>query len=195
MLPTRRTHHLHPGRWSSEQARYFVTICTAQRQPGLTHPALAPILHQAWDALAENGDVAILCRTIMPDHLHLLFRLGPRLSVGQVVGKFKTGVWSAMQARGLAWQRDFYEHRLRPEDAQEGVGWYIFLNPYRKSLAGLDESWPWWRLDEPTAFVFPSQLRPGGCPPPEWLGQVAAWRAGQRWLRQPKPPAGRRAKL
>lgn len=183
MTTKRRTHRMHYGRWSKGQARYFVTICTTKRRPGLTSLNLGGELHFAWDALIENGDCRLLCRTIMPDHMHILLALGAKLSLGQVVGKYKFSTRLALLAQGLSWQRDFFERRLRPDDEQEGYGLYIFLNPYRKRLIKLNEAWPGWNLDCPECFQFPALLREGRYPQQEWLGDGESWRRRQTWLK------------
>ncbi len=117
------------------------------------------------------ADVDLLAATIMPDHVHLLFTLGERLSVGQVTGKFKT----LARARGQAawrWQQDGYEHRLRPDESTDDYAFYIFMNPYRAGLCAVSQAWPRWVCPEPTRFRFLQHLDSTGAPPPEWLGTI-----------------------
>jgi len=161
--------------------RYFLTICTGDRQAGLTRVEIASSLHKAWDEIAAAKDVEILCRTIMPNHVHVLLRLGTRLTLGQVIGKWKTNTRVALKEAGLTWQRDFFERRLRPEDEQEPFGLYIFMNPYRSGLVQLNERWPWWRLDSPEVFQFPTLCKGDIYPQPEWLGQSDQWRCDRGW--------------
>jgi REP element-mobilizing transposase RayT len=172
---------MHAGRLSRPEARYFLTVCTLERKPGLAGSEIAAALHSAWADMQANDDIQILCRTIMPDHVHILAELGHRLTIGQVIGKWKTLTRMALQKQGLAWQRDFFERRLRPDDEQESFGRYIFLNPYTAKLVSLDQVWPYWRLDSPEAFAFPSMLREGLYPHPEWLAKNDEWRTIRGW--------------
>jgi hypothetical protein len=105
----------------------------------------------------------------MPDHIHFLFTLGPRLSLGQTIIKFKAKTKDAIEATGLEWQRDFFDHRLRAEDAMESFAKYIFLNPYRKGLIMHSESWAHWHLSGKYTPEFAQHLDAGGAPPVEWI--------------------------
>ena len=111
----------------------------------------------------------LLAATIMPDHVHLLFELGARLSIGRVCAKFKA-LGRHLGRDPWHWQQDQFEHRLRPSDDLERFGFYVFMNPYRAGLLPLDRVWPWWQCPTPERFDFLQRLRPTGAPQPEWLG-------------------------
>ena len=117
----------------------------------------------------------------MPDHVHILMELGRRLTIGQVVGKWKTLTGKKLIGHGLSWQRDFFEHTLRPDDDQESCGFYIFMNPYKARLVGLNETWPWWKLDRPREFAFSAMMKEGGIPQSEWLAKSNEWRQTRGW--------------
>jgi len=116
-----------------------------------------------------GGDTHTWAFTIMPDHLHWLFRLTGRLELGEVIAKLKFISRRELTANELAWQRDYYDHCLRPEESLEDYALYIFLNPYRAGLLAADAIWPWWWTAEPRALRFVTLLGPRGDPPPEWI--------------------------
>ena len=170
-LPERKTARLRWGRISVAGSRYFLTLCTKDRVPVLSSP---PVCDSILAALRPvyTDDAVLLAATIMPDHVHLLFTLGSRLTLGQVMGKFKT----LSRDRGFSpwhWQEDGFDHRLRAEDSTEDYGFYLFMNPYRASFLPTSQTWPWWICPDPTQFRFTAHLNPDGTPPPEWLGEVA----------------------
>jgi hypothetical protein len=66
-----------------------------------------------------------------------------------------------------AFQRDFGEHRLRPNEEAEEYALYAFLNPFRARLVQWDEQWPGWFSPEPNRFRF-LNLFQNGMPPREW---------------------------
>jgi hypothetical protein len=103
----------------------------------------------------------------MPDHVHVLFELGEKLSVGRCVARWKS---EARRLAGYAgeWRRDFWEHRLRDGEEIEDYGFYIFLNPYRAGLIDHHLTWPWWWPPDPRAFRFIGVLKENGAPQPEW---------------------------
>ena len=163
----RRTEELRKGRISLAGAAYFVTFSTARRAPTLAGTASISAAHEVCRRLAADGDVSELTATVMPDHVHLLFRLGAKLTLERVVAKWRTLVWRSVL--GLEWQGNFYEHRLRPDEATESYARYIFMNPYRAKLAAVDEVWPGWWTDGQIAYEFLALARPGPCPCPEWV--------------------------
>jgi len=137
--------------------------------------------------LEKTGDLKNYCSTVMPDHVHWLFQLGARLSLGRVVARWKATTCQLLSANGLEWQRDFFERRLREEESVESYGLYVFLNPYRKKLISENESWPHWRVWNPAIFEFSVKMRDGALPQREWLKQCQQppWteRAGAASLR------------
>jgi len=166
----RKTARLRWARISIPGASYFLTICTQHRESILIHPLHAGQLTSAMLALHAAGDIVLHSATIMPDHVHLPFELGSRLTVGQVMAKFKTqGRESGSTWR---WQQDGFEHRLRPDESEEDYGFYIFMNPYRARLLDTKDHWPWWVCPEPMRFRFAQCQNANGTPPTEWLDVI-----------------------
>ena len=113
----------------------------------------------------------------MPDHVHVLFELGSRLDVGRCVSRWKTAGRKASGYAG-AWQRDFWEHRLRKGESWEDYGLYLLLNPYRAGLLSSNEVWPGWWVPEVWRFKFMELLGPEGEPPRAWIEWPATRFAG-----------------
>ena len=101
------------GRDSVPGSRYFVTICVKDREPTLLDSDTCTRLLEQLETQQYEKDIELNCATIMADHLHLVFRLGCRLTVGQVIGKFKSKTKQL-----VSWQRDFYEHQIRPDEPE-----------------------------------------------------------------------------
>ena len=109
------------------------------------------------------------CATIMPDHIHALLVLGPRLQLGRVIAKFKAQTRASLATNGCAWQRDFFEHHVRPDEHPDPFARYIFLNPYRAGLIERRAVWPHTYLPPAVGFDFLALLEDGRYPPQEWL--------------------------
>jgi putative transposase len=169
-MPNRITENLHRFRISIPGAIYFVTCCTTERRVGLAGSNLRPLLHQALAGFARSGDAGTIAATIMPDHIHWLFELGARLSLGRVLARFKAETRAELANVQLEWQRDFFEHQLRSGESIEDYGLYVFLNPYRAALLNPSETWPGWYCPKPGCFNFTDRLHANGTPPPEWIG-------------------------
>jgi putative transposase len=145
-LPARRTARLRLGRVSVPHARYFLTFCAQDRAPVLASESAAPAIAATLRAL-HGTDFELLAATLLPDHVHLLFALGPRLTLSQTMGKFKA-LTRDHGRTAWRWQDNGYEHRLHTDESAEDYAFYIFMNPYR------------------------ARLRPDGTPPAPWLGEV-----------------------
>ena len=166
--PRRRTSDLLKGRISIPGARYFVTICLQRPGANLAASPEGRALADIAATVFAPPDASLLCATLMPDHAHLLLALGSRLSLARLVAKFKAQSRRFLPV-GAIWQRNFFEHRLRPGEAAGDYALYIFLNPYRKDLLRRTAPWPLWMLGPGVDFDFLRQLEDGGCPPPQWL--------------------------
>lgn len=68
---------------------YFLTICTQHREAVLTKSTEAGRILRTLSTLETSGDFVLHAATILPDHLHLLFTLGSRLTLGQTMAKLK----------------------------------------------------------------------------------------------------------
>jgi hypothetical protein len=104
----------------------------------------------------------------MPDHFHILFELGTRLTVGQTISMWKGKARREFGYR-TSFQRDFWEHRLRPDEDAEGYAFYMFLNPYCARLVDATEPWRGWWSPVPESFQFTQLLHVHGAPPREWI--------------------------
>ena len=77
---------------------------------------------------------------LMPDHLHTLVTMAPDRELVSTIR-----LWKAYLAKysGIHWQRDFFEHRIRNDQAWEEKARYIRANPVRAGLIGEGEPWPY----------------------------------------------------
>ena len=122
-------------------------------------------------SMQADEDLTLLAATTMPDHLHLLFTLGSKLTVGQVMAKVKSLTRLKGQV-GWRWQADGFEHHLRPHELIEHYGFYLFMNPYQAGLCKLEEAWPGWMCPDPGLFQFLDKLGETKFVPREWLNEA-----------------------
>lgn len=116
----------------------------------------------------HEGDGFILSAVVMPDHVHVLFELGIKLTVGRCVSRWKSALLRTSAFHG-AWQRDFWDHQVRASKSVEAFALYIFLNTYRSGLIQPGERWDGWWAPDPSRFEFTGKLDPKGGPPREWI--------------------------
>ena len=121
-----------------------------------------------WEKLEAEGLWLVRTATVMPDHVHLLVRLGEFLPLGECVRLLKGRLSPRFRAGTLRWQDGFYEHQLRSADDVRAVFLYIYLNPYRAGLLCETETWPGYRCRPEDWEWFGSTTRES-TPQPEWL--------------------------
>lgn len=168
-LPTRKTHALSHNRVSTPGATYFLTLTTTDRKSGLTSDSTANSVKEALRDLHRENAISFLCGTIMPDHIHLLATLGESLTLSQTIAKLKVVTKRQLQAVQLTWRRNYYDHHLRRTSHTDDFARYIFLNPYRRKLLSLSETWPHWLLNRDYRPEFLAQLNHSQTPPAAWL--------------------------
>ena len=143
-FPTRKPHRLDDYDYSTPGA-YFVTICTKERRPVLSHIAvgttigrppevqLSTLGHVVEDAILQipvRYEGTVLDQyVVMPNHVHLLLQItspgGPKL--GQIIQQLKGHV--TKQWGKPVWQEKFYDHVIRDESDFLIKYQYISNNP------------------------------------------------------------------
>jgi hypothetical protein len=132
---------------------YFVTLC-AHRDAGkiFAPEEVRAMVADEWESAAGAGHpqgapvraglAPALPYIIMPDHFHALVRIerGEK-PLGDVIGAFKSrvvhrfvekvkaGAWPRFA--GKIWHRNYYEMIVRTPEAEEKIGNYIRMNPWK----------------------------------------------------------------
>jgi REP element-mobilizing transposase RayT len=122
---------------------FFITINTMPR--GTNQLADAEV----WERIIEsirireaNHDLRCSLLLAMPDHLHGLFEFPGEKPMKKAIASFKS--WLA-KSKGIRWQRDFFDHRLRGHESAAEKAHYIRMNPVRAGLCEKPEDWPYQR--------------------------------------------------
>ncbi|HEY0789542.1 MAG TPA: transposase [Chthoniobacterales bacterium] len=128
----------HTFRWS---AVFFITICGAGRHRNVlcTEQVGERILEAARHYERINRwHVGLL--VLMPDHLHGIFSFPYDQGMTSTVQQ-----WKHYLARtyGLHFQRDFFDHRIRPGENYKAKVQYILNNPVRAGLVPNWQDWPY----------------------------------------------------
>lgn len=161
---------LRRGRYSQPGGAYFLTICTNDRQAGLTKPDVVSVIFAEMRAMTVDGTWCLRTAVVMPDHVHLLFVLGERLPLGKTVRRVKAKTSAALRSGQVEWERDFFDRQLRAEDDRLPIFQYIYLNPYRAGLIQENEIWPHY-FCAPEDWSWFKELLHESKPFPEWLGK------------------------
>ena len=136
----RKLNHEVPS-WVPDGSRFHIRIRVApQFRNSLTDTALATALLQSAGFYHEHQRWHATIFLLMPDHLHAILSFPSQESMSRVIGQ-----WKRYQTKelGIAWQDNFFDHRLR-NDAEANLKYdYIRRNPVAKGLCQHPEDWPW----------------------------------------------------
>lgn len=132
-----------------KQPVYFITACTANRQPVLACDTVHKIFRDEWKCLTQRHGWAVGRYVIMPDHVHFfampLIASGKPMSV--TIGRWKE--WTAKRTMAALrfhppfWQPEFFDHLLRSSESRSEKWAYVRENPVRAGLAIRAEDWPY----------------------------------------------------
>ncbi|MCO5045839.1 MAG: transposase [Verrucomicrobia bacterium] len=118
-----------------------MTINTTPRhQNQLCHPELAEWLWDTVEHRIERNEWYIHLLLLMPDHLHAVMSFPREQTIAGTIGQWKRYV---SREKGITWQRDFFEHRLRNDENLVEKCAYIRMNPVRQGLCKTPETWPY----------------------------------------------------
>ena len=119
---------------------FFLTICCEPRGLNqLCQPATSTAV--LTDAVYYHHQLrwSLHILLLMPDHLHLIVSFPKNESMSAVVRD-----WKRLTAKraGIQWQRNYFDHRVRPDDGLHQKTDYIRMNPIRAGLVSSAEDWP-----------------------------------------------------
>ncbi len=152
---TERLHRLE--RVYLQSPAYFLTCCTAARQPLLASQQIHDAFLQFCRA-ALPRNIFVARYVLMPDHLHLFVKfsdLAPDLS--SWVKSLKNSLSKTLRESGHPsphWQKGFFDHIVRDTESYSEKWLSMAENPVRAGLVKDRTEWPWQgevyplRLDE-----------------------------------------------
>ena len=136
--------------------RYFLTICTLNRQKFFEDSSTVSnaLLQFRKTAAEENFEISAYC--FMPDHCHFLIEGradGADFRRFCKLAKQRSGGVHARKHGRPLWQEGYYERVLREDDDSRMVARYLLDNPVRAGLVNAPIEYPYlgsdrWTLSE-----------------------------------------------
>ena len=136
-----RLHHDVPY-WVTSGSCFHIRL-RAEAPPGagpLTAPVLASALLQSAEHYHTIGRWHCRLFLLMPDHAHAMLSFPPEKRMARAISDWKR--YTATQL-GVAWQTNFFDHRLRNESEADEKWHYIRRNPVVRASCAQEEDWPW----------------------------------------------------
>ena len=147
--PNKGHRQLRKGRKSKPGTYYSITLTTYNREPFLTDTYIPAIIYESFDWLEKEARLKWMCIMVMPDHIHVVFQLGNKQNLSNLVQSFKRFTANQINARlrrnGPIWQANYYDHGIRRDESLNKIIRYCYENPVRKGLVKRPENYPHWR--------------------------------------------------
>ena len=123
---------------------FSITLTAANRYPWFElYPDLTKKFIHLFVAEAKQRQTKLFAWCIMPNHAHFLLQDDNIIDfVRAIKGKLVPVARRTESGRSL-WQRSFYDHALRSEEALESVARYIWNNPVRAGTMEIASAYPW----------------------------------------------------
>lgn len=134
-LPRRKTIRLARHVYDGVRA-YSITISTKDRRRAFADPDAITEALYALDEASRAHSFTVLAYCLMPDHAHLLVVGGTSSNLIDFMKRFKqiSGFGYKQRTGRQLWQKGYFDHVIRAEEALEEVAKYIFANPVRAGL-------------------------------------------------------------
>jgi REP element-mobilizing transposase RayT len=158
-LKQRKQIHLKDFDYCSHEYVFFLTLCTADKQPFFSDSRVANLIVEELEHRRKNHEIKLFCYCLMPDHLHLLISLNENYSKKQgAFGERTLQNWVAAFKRYTAritmqmynikplWQQNFYDHVVRREESLVEICSYVLNNPVRKGMVSSWGEYPYSRM-------------------------------------------------
>jgi REP element-mobilizing transposase RayT len=108
----------------------------------LTNPAIAEMVAQALRHF-HMLRYRLLAWCVMPNHVHAVMQPLAPATLSTILHSWKSFTTNQAQQRfgieGVFWQREYYDHLIRSEEALWRIITYVAENPLKAHL----EQWPW----------------------------------------------------
>jgi REP element-mobilizing transposase RayT len=92
----------------------------------------------------------MLAWVVMPDHVHLLLRLGGNDSLPVVMNRINSctakAANRALSRMGPVWQGAYHDRAMRADEHLANVARYLVANPLRAGLADRVGDYPYWNI-------------------------------------------------
>ena len=130
----------------------------------LKNPAISEMVAQTLRHF-DDKRYRLFAWCVMPNHVHVVFRLFPGQQLAEVVHSWKS--FSAKQANkilgasGASWQREYFDHMIRDQSQFERAILYVADNPTKAGLRNWKWVWVGGRDAHPTAGGTPALPKTG----------------------------------
>jgi REP element-mobilizing transposase RayT len=134
-----RLFHQTPS-WVGNGAIFHIRIrCASCNKESLTQPELARPMLESAQFYTQKSRWFVHLFLLMPDHVHALLSFPKEQAMSRVVADWKR---YQVKQHNIAWQENFFDHRIRNAAEYLEKAAYIRNNPVAKGFCNTAEEWP-----------------------------------------------------
>lgn len=133
--------HVPPNRAISDQT-FFVSAALKSRRPLFADEHAVKVVLDSWQFFCRRGEIELYGFVVMPDHVHLILRVIPPLTVSSFMRRFKDFVAHTV-AQGPIWDKGYWSEIMTSESLLIEKLEYIHGNPVRRGLTENASDYPW----------------------------------------------------
>jgi len=131
---------------------YFVSTAKATQALPIDRLDFFQIISAEIAHMKQERLVHCLALVLMPDHLHMIIRLGAKANLSQAIKLFKGRTAHQFnqlrQNSGSVWYKGFHDKMIRSAKDLSGYLHYLRLNPVTAKLAPSPEAWPYLLIND-----------------------------------------------
>jgi putative transposase len=120
---------------------FFVTSRLEFPHRLFTDAAAASLVISTLQFYRHRGDIRLYGFVVMPDHVHLLIRLGEQVTLSKFMNGFKSYVGHELH-QGPIWQPGLWSEHIAGHEFLKQKLTYIHHNPVRAELVERPEDYP-----------------------------------------------------
>jgi REP element-mobilizing transposase RayT len=145
--PEKGSRMLRKGRRSFPGSTYFITAAKHPSADTLDNQSCFDVIQSTLNNLENEGVFEWFALTVMPDHVHLIIRLGKDINLSDAVKRFKGSsslrINKQRGKRGSLWYQGFHDRMVRNHEPLSEYARYLYENPRRKGLVADPGKWPY----------------------------------------------------
>jgi putative transposase len=140
-IKARKIIRLDPMNYRLPGTAAFLTICADKKASIFIDNSVNKAVLEVLESSAAKHGMEIWAYCLMPDHMHLVIFNASGGDIIAMLRDFKRK--SALHPPNIRWQRSYYDHLIRKDEAVVGIVEYVLQNPVRKGLVARWQDYPW----------------------------------------------------
>jgi putative transposase len=141
---------LRKARVSLTNQIYLITVCCRNREKLFLNYEVARVMAATLSQVLKNNASEILAWVIMPDHMHLVLRLGGEETLSKTMNRINSccaiAINKVLCRNSRVWQGAYHDHALRDQEQLYSAIRYVLSNPIRAGIVEKLGDYPYWNI-------------------------------------------------